>query len=48
MTQMKAVHLVITAKEALSILDRVDIFVNYNEGDGSLQRAIGDIITTVD
>ena len=39
---------VITAKEALSLLDRVHLFDTYNEGDGSLQRAIEDIITTVE
>ena len=35
-------------KEALSFLDRLHIFGIQNEGDGSLQHAIGSIINMVE
>ena len=35
-------------KEALSLLDRVDLFTIQNEGDGSLQHAIEGIINMVE
>ena len=41
---MEPVH----AKEALFLFDRVHIFAILIEGDGSLQRAIEDIINMVE
>ena len=37
----------ILAKEALSLLDRVQLFAIHNERYGSLQRAMEDIINMV-
>ena len=39
---------VITAKEALSFLDRVHLFATLKEGDRSLQCAIEDIVNMVE
>ena len=37
---------IITAKEALALLDKVHLFATYNEND-DLQHRIDDIITTI-
>ena len=37
----------ITSKEALSLLDKVHLFVSYNENN-DLQHIIDDIITTIE
>ena len=38
---------IITPKEALSLLDKVDLFATYNENN-NLQHGIDDIITTIE
>ena len=37
----------VTAKEALHLLDKVQLFVAYNDEQGSLQKTVADIISMV-
>ena len=38
----------VTAKEALYLLDKVQLFAAYNDEQGSLQKAVADIISMVE
>ena len=41
-------HATVTAKEALYLLDKVQLFAAYNDEQGSLQKAVADIISMVE